>query len=161
MTTVLPNSMLQLAQQGEDRLGVARVEVAGRLVGDDEVGVGDDGARDGDALLLAARQRARVVVEAVFEADDAQRRLGAAHALGLVECVSSSGSATLSRAESTGIRLKNWKISPTCRARQRASSSSVRSLSCCPATKTSPLVGPVDARRPGSAASTCPIPTDP
>ena len=81
----LAEVVLELAQQREDRLGVARVEIAGRLVGDDQIGIGDDGARDGDALLLAARERARVVVEPLVEADDAQRGLGALQALGLVE----------------------------------------------------------------------------
>src|SRR2546430_2321102 len=59
----------------------------------------------------------------------------------LSSLVRSSGSATLSRADSTGIRLKNWKISPTWRARQRASSSSERSFSRWPATMTSPSLG--------------------
>src|SRR4029453_7207224 len=76
---------LQLAQQTEDLLGVARVKIAGRLIGDDEGGIGDDGAGNGDPLLLAARQRARVMVEAVGEADDAQRRFGPLPPLALVE----------------------------------------------------------------------------
>ncbi len=35
-----------------------RVEVAGGLVGQDERGLADDGARDGHPLLLAAREHA-------------------------------------------------------------------------------------------------------
>src|SRR5262245_7604750 len=76
---------LELAQQAEDLFGVAGVEIAGRLIGDDEGGIGDDGAGNGDALLLTARQRAREMVEAVGEADDAQRRFGPPPPLALVE----------------------------------------------------------------------------
>ena len=39
-----------------------RVEVAGRLVGEQQRRVGDDGARDRDALLLSARQLPRIVL---------------------------------------------------------------------------------------------------
>src|SRR5690606_39462043 len=49
------------------------VEVARRLVGEEDGGAADEGARDGDALLLAARELARVVVEPVAEADAAEQ----------------------------------------------------------------------------------------
>ena len=82
----LPELLLQLAQQRRAIvLGVLRVEVAGGLVGDDELGVGDDRARDRDALLLAARELAREWSRAVREPDDAQRRRGALAPLGLRE----------------------------------------------------------------------------
>jgi len=42
---------VEVAQQVQDLLGRFGVEVPGRLVGDDNRGVGDDGARDRDALL--------------------------------------------------------------------------------------------------------------
>src|SRR5205807_3138415 len=54
---------VQLGQQGEHRIGALRVEIAGRLVGDDEIGIGDDGAGNRHALLLAARQSARQLRE--------------------------------------------------------------------------------------------------
>ena len=54
--------------------GALRVEVAGRLVGDEQVRVGDDGARDRDALLLAARQLLRAVAGAMRQADGAERK---------------------------------------------------------------------------------------
>src|SRR5262245_2596767 len=44
------------------------VEVTRRLVGEQHLGVGDDRARDRHALLLAARELARVVLEPVPEA---------------------------------------------------------------------------------------------
>ena len=46
------------------------------------VGIVDDGARDRDALLLTARELARVVVHSVLEADHAERGLRALLALG-------------------------------------------------------------------------------
>ena len=62
---------LQQRQHFAGRLGV---EIAGRLVGQQQRRVGDDRAGDGDALFLPARQLARVVLLAVAEADDAERR---------------------------------------------------------------------------------------
>ncbi len=53
-----------------DLLGGLRVEVPGRLVGQDQLGIVDERPRDRDALLLAARELARVVVLAPGEADD-------------------------------------------------------------------------------------------
>ena len=46
-----------------------RVEVAGRLVREDEPGARDERARDGHALLLAARKLRGRVVEARPETD--------------------------------------------------------------------------------------------
>ena len=40
--------------------GCCRVEVSGRLVGEQDGGLVDDGARDRDALLLTARELVRV-----------------------------------------------------------------------------------------------------
>ena len=57
-------------QQVEDLVAGLAVEVAGRLVAEQQRRVGDDGAGDADALLLAARELARVVVGAVGQADD-------------------------------------------------------------------------------------------
>ena len=52
---------VELAEQLEDLAARGLVEVAGRLVGEDERGVGDEGAGDGDALLLAAGELGRLV----------------------------------------------------------------------------------------------------
>ena len=49
------------------------VEVAGRFVGEQHRRARHEGARDGDALLLAARELARVVAEAGLEADLLER----------------------------------------------------------------------------------------
>ena len=56
MTTVLPDSRARRVEQLEHRGRRLRVEVAGRLVGQDQRGVVDERPRDGHALLLAARQ---------------------------------------------------------------------------------------------------------
>ena len=53
---------VELLQQAEDLLGGLAVEVAGRLVADQQRRIGDDRAGDGDALLLAAGQLARLVL---------------------------------------------------------------------------------------------------
>ena len=62
-------------QQIEDLVAGLAIEVAGRLVAEQQRRVGDDGAGDADALLLAARELARIVVHALGEADDRQRHL--------------------------------------------------------------------------------------
>ena len=59
-----------------------RVEVAGRLVGQDERRVGDDAPRDRDPLLLAAGELVREVVGRVSEPDRGQRRHRSVAALG-------------------------------------------------------------------------------
>jgi hypothetical protein len=45
------------------------VEISGGLVGEQDLGFVDEGPRDRDALLLAARERERVVVAPVLEAE--------------------------------------------------------------------------------------------
>jgi len=68
---------LQPEQELDDRVAGALVEIAGRLVGDEDRGVRRHGARDGDALLLAARELRRIVVPALAETDEAKLGLGA------------------------------------------------------------------------------------
>ncbi len=108
------------AELAEDLVGALAVEVAGRLVGDDQVGVGHDRPGDRDALLLAAGELPGVVVLPPFEADDPQgRHRAAASAASCERWVSRSGSSTFSNAVMTGIRLYIWKTKPTLSARQR------------------------------------------
>ncbi len=59
-----------------------RVEVAGRLVRQEDRRLVDECARDRDALLLAAGQLVRIVVQSVAEADDLQDLLRAAVSFG-------------------------------------------------------------------------------
>ena len=59
----------------------ARVEVARRLVGEQDRGIVHERPRDGDALLLAARELVRVVARAVAQTDGGERRERARAAL--------------------------------------------------------------------------------
>ena len=55
---------MQAEQQIDDLLARGAVEIAGRLVRQQQFRAGDEGARDGDALLLAARKLRRVMQHA-------------------------------------------------------------------------------------------------
>ena len=71
----LPELLRRAAQQLEDLLPRRRVEVAGRLVGEDDRRLRDERARDRDALLLAAGELGRPVLAPVGEADALQQVL--------------------------------------------------------------------------------------
>ena len=58
---------MQLAEEVHHLATVLRVEVARRLVGKDKLGTRDDGAGDGDALLLTAAELPREVLGAVAD----------------------------------------------------------------------------------------------
>ena len=73
MTMVMPASRLSAVSSVHDVAAGRRVEVAGRLVGEDDLRAGDDGPRDGDALLLAAGKLVGVVAGAVGQADLVER----------------------------------------------------------------------------------------
>jgi hypothetical protein len=64
---------VQRRQQVHDLVAARAVEVAGGLVGEQHRGLGDDGARDRHALLLAARQLGRRVVLPALQAHLRQR----------------------------------------------------------------------------------------
>jgi hypothetical protein len=72
-------------EEGHDFIGAFAVEVAGGLVAEEEGGVGDDGASDGDALFLTARELAGEVIHAVGKADDRKGGFYVGAALGLRE----------------------------------------------------------------------------
>src|SRR5687767_11192760 len=69
--------LVESLQDREDLRARVRVEVPGRLVGEDHRRVVQERARDGDALLLSAGELARAVLHAVGEAHLSQRREGA------------------------------------------------------------------------------------
>ena len=60
---------VELGENRQNFLGRCGVEIARRLVRQDESGVGDDRAGDGDTLLLAAGKLARIVSQPVAQAD--------------------------------------------------------------------------------------------
>ena len=81
MMIVFPISALSRRKQAQDFLGALAIEVARGLVGHDERGIGDEGTRDRHALLLAARQLVGIVLHAIGEAHECQRRLDTLAAL--------------------------------------------------------------------------------
>src|SRR5579884_97137 len=68
-----PARLVQVLEEGHDLLAGARIERAGRLVGQDQARLGDQGASHRHPLLLPARQLRRPVVLAISEADGGQR----------------------------------------------------------------------------------------
>ena len=69
---------LQAEQQVDHLLAGLAVEIAGRLVGQDDLRAGAQGPGDGDALLLAAGELRREMIGAVRQPDlvqQARRRL--------------------------------------------------------------------------------------
>ena len=62
-----PAGGVELVEQRHDLGAGVAVEVAGRLVGEDQRRLRDERARDRDPLLLAARQLGRLVVEAIAQ----------------------------------------------------------------------------------------------
>src|SRR5579862_7345537 len=67
-----PVLRLEVVEDLEHVGRVGRVEGAGGLVGQDDQRLGDDGAGDGDALLLTARHLQGAVVGPVLEPDEAE-----------------------------------------------------------------------------------------
>src|SRR6266478_671039 len=60
-------------EQRQDFVRGRGIEVAGRLIGDEQCWVGHQRAGDGDALLLAARQLPGQVTHPVAESDEFER----------------------------------------------------------------------------------------
>ena len=102
--------VVESLQQHQDARAGLGVEVAGRLVGDDQRRVGDDRPRDADALLLSAGELPRIVVGPVGQADGLKRDLDRRRRSLRLSGNSNSGSSTFSYAVSTGIRLCIWKM---------------------------------------------------
>ena len=99
----------ELRQRVEHVVGGARVEIAGRLVGQQDARRIGDRARDRDALLLAAGQLRRPVLERGPSGRDsraARRRARAPRARPRPRII--CGSITFSSAENSGSRWWNW-----------------------------------------------------
>ena len=60
-------SVLKFAEEMEDGFAGMRVEIAGRLVGEDDLGTVHQRPGDGHALLLAAGKLHRAMLAAVLE----------------------------------------------------------------------------------------------
>ena len=96
----VPSSRFTCADHLEHAHAGAEVERAGGLVAQQDVRPLGDGARDGHALLLAAGELRRKVVEPLAQADQLQRFVGL-----IGSSAMSVTSATFSRAVRLGIRL--------------------------------------------------------
>ena len=72
---------IEVAHQVDELGGIARVEIGGGLVGEDERGAMNDGARDGDALAFAAGEQVGALMGAGGEADVFESVRNAAAAL--------------------------------------------------------------------------------
>ena len=117
ITSVRPPLVDGVAQQREHLAAGARVQRAGRLVGEHDLRLGDERARDRDALLLAARQLRGPVARPVAEADAARARRATAGAARR-RPASRDGSATFCSAVSAPSRLNDWKTKPMLLAAQ-------------------------------------------
>ena len=111
------------AHELEDLGAGPAVEVAGRLVGEDDRRLAGQRPGDRDALLLAAAELARAVLQPVAQADGVDDLVDPL----LVALLppSSSGSVMFSYAFSVGTRLYAWKMKPTAVRRSSVSSLSL------------------------------------
>src|SRR5688500_13803802 len=64
-----PATARKLGEQIQDGLGGCRIEVAGRLVGQEEIGSQDERTRNRDTLLLPARQLCGIPVFSSRQSD--------------------------------------------------------------------------------------------
>ena len=103
------------AQEAQHRGRGLGVEVARGLVGEEDLGIADERATEGEALLLAAREGVREAVAGVLEAEALDQLVRAGH--GSVATREASGPSRFSSPVNSGIRWKNWKTKPTCRRR--------------------------------------------
>ena len=74
MMIVLFRSWLRVFEYLQDLFTGSSIEVTCRLVGENQIGIGDDRARDCDALFLSAGELARLVVHPVRESNEFERR---------------------------------------------------------------------------------------
>src|SRR5690348_1418293 len=76
---------MQFAEEADDGLLVGLVEIAGGLVGENQLGVINQSAGEGDALLFASRKLAGKMSEALGESDAAKRLGGFGFVRGAVK----------------------------------------------------------------------------
>jgi len=119
---------VQLVEQLQDIGGRAGVQVAGGLVGQDERRVRDQGSSDRDALLLAAGEFVRPVLDTVAEADAFQCCDGRRRRTSRATPAYDSGSSTLRAADCKGSRLNCWKTNPMRWLRTTFADSAVRTV---------------------------------
>jgi hypothetical protein len=97
------------------------VQVARRLVGKNDLGVVDQCASDGNALLLSSGKLHGAVFAPVFEVHEFEGSHGAVPTFATGSATVDHGSSTFYATVSLGSRLKNWKTNPIFSLRMRAS----------------------------------------
>ncbi len=93
-----------IANQIENALGTDRIDIRGRFVGQQQLGLTGHGAGDGDTLLLPDRQLARAIIGAVGKPTRASK--SCARAASGTPWPNVMPSLTFSIAENAGNRLK-------------------------------------------------------
>jgi hypothetical protein len=68
----LTQPMVQVAEQGQHGVRVFSIQIAGGFIGQQDSRLIDDGACNGDTLLLAAGKRAGLVIQAALDAEQLQ-----------------------------------------------------------------------------------------
>ena len=125
--------LVDAVPQEAQHLGAgAAVEVAGRLVGEDDLGPADQRAGDGDPLLLPAGQLATAGGRGGPRRPTVSTTVSS-HSWSGFRPAMSSGSVMFSSAVSVGSRLNAWKMKPTrvaAQRGQRACRSSVVTVRC-------------------------------
>ena len=133
---------VELAEEVDDLLAGLGVEVAGRLVAQQQRRRAEQRARDRDALLLPARQLARPTVREVCEADPPQRLARRARSTSFFELwANAAGIVTLPRHVRWSIRLNAWNTNPIDWLRSLARLASPAASVSTPSTSTSPASG--------------------
>ena len=108
MTRLVPDGAVQLEHEVEHLAGGAAVEIAGRLVGEHAARLGDERARERDALALAAGELARQMRDALARPTRSSIACAAARAASGARRLIASGIATFSSAVNSGSRWWNW-----------------------------------------------------
>src|SRR6185503_7150218 len=86
-----PLLLVELTEHLQDFLAGHRVEVARRLIREQQRGLVNQRPRDGHALLLPARKLRRLVIHAVAQSDALEQGLGASAAFALGKMSGSIG----------------------------------------------------------------------
>src|ERR1700690_2126696 len=76
-----PAESMEASEEIQDLGARMAVEIAGRFVGQDQGGLGDDGAGDADSLLLPAGELRWFVAHSIAETQTLEGRLSAAEPL--------------------------------------------------------------------------------
>ena len=132
-----------LEQQIDDPGAGGAVEIAGRLVGEEQGRARRGGAGDRHALLLAARQLRRIMRQAVAQPDRLELGRGALRGH-RSRPANSSGTATFSIAVIVGSSWNDCRMIPSDRPRSRANWSSSSPARSCPASATLPDIGALE-----------------